>query len=233
MKRIAKEKRKKAIKTVWKLKPLHSQYPLRSQKADVDLHGIHQWLRNAGYKTETDGFTSPPKIRASSFFSMGQTLGVGSVIQAPSLLTTSSQGALFFPQMSIQRDTVVLNNIYTGKSVTYCDIETPDKWYEHGPLPVVDTPKVNNLWDFPIRADRTIQANWSDIEIKHKQYRTYQLIDMNVPSDSNISAKEFEKLSKYENLEIEIDKVWKMKKKNHTSYCRGTWHDKKGNTEIC
>ena len=34
---------------------------------------------------------------------------------------------------------------------------------------------------------------------------------MSVPSDSNISAKDFEKLSKYKDLEIEIAKVWKMK----------------------
>ena len=39
------------------------------------------------------------------------------------------------------------------------DIEIPGKWYEHKPLPVVDTPKVTILWDFPIRTDRTIQAN--------------------------------------------------------------------------
>ena len=38
-----------------------------------------------------------------------------------------------------------------------------------------------------------------------------QLIDMSVPSDSNISAKEFEKLCKYKDLEIEIAKMWKMK----------------------
>ena len=36
---------------------------------------------------------------------------------------------------------------------------------------------------------------------------------MSVPSDSNISAKEFEKLSKYKDLEIEIVKIWKMKTK--------------------
>ena len=36
---------------------------------------------------------------------------------------------------------------------------------------------------------------------------------MCVPSDSNISAKEFEKFSKYKNLEIEITKMWKMKSK--------------------
>ena len=34
---------------------------------------------------------------------------------------------------------------------------------------------------------------------------------MSVPSDSNISAKDFEKLGKYKDLEIEIAKVWKMK----------------------
>ena len=36
---------------------------------------------------------------------------------------------------------------------------------------------------------------------------------MSVPSDSNISAKEFEKLSKYKDLEIEIAKMRKMKTK--------------------
>ena len=56
---------------------------------------------------------------------------------------------------------------------------------------------------------------------------------MSVPSDSNISAKEFEKRSKYKDLEIEIAKMWKMENKNHTSYCRDTWYDQKGNIEIC
>ena len=36
---------------------------------------------------------------------------------------------------------------------------------------------------------------------------------MGVPSDSNISAKEVEKRSKYKDLEIEIAKMWKIKTK--------------------
>ena len=36
---------------------------------------------------------------------------------------------------------------------------------------------------------------------------------MRVASDSNISAKEFEKLCKYKALEIGIAKMWKMKTK--------------------
>ena len=56
---------------------------------------------------------------------MGLTLGVDSVIQTPKLLTTSSQGALFLPQMSIQTDTIVLDSIYTGKSVTIMILKHP------------------------------------------------------------------------------------------------------------
>ena len=109
--------------------------------------------------------------------------------------------------MSIQTDTIVLDNPYTRKS------ETSKKWYEHKLLTIVDNPKVTILWNFPTRTDRTIQANRPDIVIKHKQNKTCQLIDMSVPSDRNISAKEFEKLSKYKDLEIEIAKMWKMKTK--------------------
>ena len=41
LKRIAKEKGKKALDTAWKSKPLHGQYPLGSQKVDMDLHDTH------------------------------------------------------------------------------------------------------------------------------------------------------------------------------------------------
>ena len=69
------------------------------------------------------------------------------------------------------------------------------------------------LRDFPIRTDRTMQANRTGILIKHKQNKTSQLRDMSVLSDGNISAKESERLSRHKDLEIEIAKMWKMKTK--------------------
>ena len=56
---------------------------------------------------------------------MGLILDVDSVIQAPRLLTASSQGALLLPQMSIKIDTNVLGNIYTEKSVTAIILKHP------------------------------------------------------------------------------------------------------------
>ena len=69
------------------------------------------------------------------------------------------------------------------------------------------------LWDLSLRANRTIQANKPNIVFKHKQNKTSQLIEMNVPSHSNISAKESEKLGKYKDLENDIAKMCETKPK--------------------
>ena len=79
--------------------------------------------------------------------------------------------------------------------------------------PVVRGPGVTILWGFPIHTDRTIQANRPDIVVKDKKKSTCFFIDMSVPSDRNISAKVFEKLSKYKDLEIEVQKMWHLKTK--------------------
>ena len=102
LKRIAKEKGKKAIDTAWKSKPLHGQYPLRSQKADVDLHDTHQWLSSAGLRAETEGFIVAAQDQ--SLFTrkfQANILHNGADPRCrfcnTRLLTTLSQGALFLP----------------------------------------------------------------------------------------------------------------------------------------
>ena len=90
-------------------------------------------------------------------------------------------------------------------------IETCEHWYEHKPQPVVEGDNVTLLWDFPIRTDRTIQTNSPDIIVKDIKEKTCLLIDMSIPTDQNISAKEFDKLSKYKDLEIEIQRMWKLR----------------------
>ena len=89
-------------------------------------------------------------------------------------------------------------------------IETCEHWYEHKPQPVVEGDNVTLLWDSPIRTDRTIQANRPDIIVKDLKEKTCLLIDMSIPTDHNIPAKEFDKLSKYRDLEIEIQRMWKL-----------------------
>jgi len=63
----------------------------------------------------------------------------------------------------------------------------------------------------PIQTDKEIKANRPDIVVKDKKERTCRLIDMSIPTERNTSLKTTEKLTKYKDLEIEIEKTWGMK----------------------
>ena len=96
---------------------------------------------------------------------------------------------------------------------THCEIPHTEKWYEHTPEPVVEGKNVTILWDFTVQTDGKIDTNRSDIIIKNHEERTCIMMGVAVPSDQNISFKEFQKLSKYKVLEIEVTKMWKLKTK--------------------
>ena len=66
-------------------------------------------------------------------------------------------------------------------------------------------------WDMPIHTDRIIAANRPDIVLKNKKDKTCLLIDMTVPLDTNSSIKTTEKLTKYQDLEIEVERMWGLK----------------------
>ena len=78
---------------------------------------------------------------------------------------------------------------------------------------VVERKNVTILWDYIVHTDRKIDANRPDIIIKNHEERTCIMMDMAVPYDQNISLKEFQKLSLYKDLEIEVTKIWKLKTK--------------------
>ena len=88
-----------------------------------------------------------------------------------------------------------------------------EKWYEHTPQPVIESTEVTILWDFTIHTDRKIYADRPDIIIKDHREKTCIMLDVAVPADKNISLKEFQKLSKYKDLKIEVTKIWKLKTK--------------------
>ena len=58
-----------------------------------------------------------------------------------------------------------------------------------------------------------MDGNRPDIIIKNYKERTCIMMDVAIPSDQNISLKEFQKLSKYKDLAIDLTKMWKLKAK--------------------
>ena len=92
-------------------------------------------------------------------------------------------------------------------------IEVKERWYEHEPKTVTENDSVTILWDMPIHTDRTIAANRPDIVLKNKKDKTCLLIDMTTPLDTNTLVKTTEKLTKYKDLEIEVERMLGLKTK--------------------
>lgn len=59
-----------------------------------------------------------------------------------------------------------------------------------------------------MQADREIKLNTSDITLKDKREKSCKMINFKTPANKNVSVAEFEKQSKYKDLETEVEKVW-------------------------
>jgi hypothetical protein len=65
------------------------------------------------------------------------------------------------------------------------------------------------LWNQQVQTDRTIPNNKPNIITNGK--RTRILIDVAIPGDSYMIKKEAEKILKYKDLTIEIQRIWNVK----------------------
>ena len=73
--------------------------------------------------------------------------------------------------------------------------------------------KVTILWNQQIQTDRTIPNNKLDIIIRDNGKGTCMLIDVVISGDRNVIKKEAEKIVKYKDLTIEIQRMWNVKTK--------------------
>jgi len=88
-------------------------------------------------------------------------------------------------------------------------------WYEHVPQSI-ETGQGGNvtiLWNQQVQTDRTIRNNKPDIINRDNEKRTCMLIDAAISGDRNVIKKEAEKILKYKDLIIEIQRMWNVKTK--------------------
>ena len=64
-----------------------------------------------------------------------------------------------------------------------------------------------------MRTDRTIPDNKPDSLIRDNKQGKYILIDVANPGDINVAKEEAEKILKYKDLIIEIQRMWNVKAK--------------------
>ena len=89
----------------------------------------------------------------------------------------------------------------------YYGIPTCEKPWLYNPQAVVSSNHVKILWDVDIRTDRTISALRPDIVIHDSLDHSAILNDVAIPADVNIIDKECEKILKYVDLRLELQKI--------------------------
>jgi len=67
------------------------------------------------------------------------------------------------------------------------------------------------LWNQQVQTDKTIPNNKPDVIIRDNENGTCMLIDAAITGDRNVIKKEAEKILKYKDLTIEIQRMWNVK----------------------
>jgi hypothetical protein len=73
--------------------------------------------------------------------------------------------------------------------------------------------QVTILWNQHVQTDRTIPNNKPDIIIRDNEKRTCMLLDVVISGDRNVIKKEAEKILKYKDFTVEIQRMWNVKTK--------------------
>ena len=88
-------------------------------------------------------------------------------------------------------------------------LPTSEKLWEHNVEKVLQNEEVKILWDFKIQTDKNLAHNIPDMTvIKKKQV---WLIDVAIPGDSRINQKEVEKITKYQDLKVKVERLWEKR----------------------
>ena len=65
-------------------------------------------------------------------------------------------------------------------------------------------------WNFNIQCDHEIEHRKPDLFIVDKEKKTVCIIDIAVPGDNRVGTKELEKILKYQDLKMEISRIWTL-----------------------
>ena len=70
----------------------------------------------------------------------------------------------------------------------------------------------NFMWDSYLIMDKKVVHNRTDIVIHDTIKRDCKIIDVAIPACQNVMKKEAEKITKYRDLQIKLQKCWNLKK---------------------
>ena len=199
----------------WQGKALHGQY-LKDIEGKVDCDNTWNCLTNGELKKETEGFIMAVQDQALRTNAIKTEIDktandskcrlckekketVDHLVSACSKIAQTDYN---------ERHNKVASMLHWNLCRKY-HLPAAEKWWEHKIEKVLQNKETKILWDFKIQTDKHLAHNIPDITVVEK--KQVWLVDVAIPSDSRIQQKEVEKITKYQDLKIEVERLWEKK----------------------
>uniref|UniRef100_H3AA24 Reverse transcriptase domain-containing protein n=1 Tax=Latimeria chalumnae TaxID=7897 RepID=H3AA24_LATCH len=202
----------------WSMKSLHGQFHATLQKDNIDVEASMTWLQKGTLFPETEGFILAIQdhvVATNNYQKYILMENISNKCCFCGTITESIQHTIDgCPVLSYSEYLHRHNNITKIIHQQFAkdtNVEVTNQWWKHQPKAVEETIGVKILWGFSIRTEREIQGSELDIVFVDKTNRKAKIIDIACPTDYNIGEKEHEKIMKYQDLKMEIEKLWKVR----------------------
>lgn len=205
----------------WAQKSLHGRHRADLNQTYVDKESSNAWLRRGELFPETEAFMlaiqdqviATRNYRKYIIKDIGQQSDLCRRCNSSSETIQHITGAC---KTLVQTDykhrhDQVASIIHQHLAVTYKFLDKKEPYYKYKPSTVLENTNYKLYWDRTILTDKTIHYNRPDITVFDKQNRTAYIIDIAVPNTHNIQSTITEKLTKYQDLAIELGTQWQAR----------------------
>lgn len=205
--------------TLWQDKVLHGKYPRALNNPEVDKESSLLWLKEGRLHPETEGFITAIQdriIRTRNYEKhILKVSGVNDICRKCKAMGETIEHVIagcptLAPGMYLGRHNEVAKILHRELALKFRLLSNPPPFYKYTPSAVLENDETLLYWDRPIQSDRTLDHNRPDILMIRKKDKKATIIDIGCPLTSNLQKTEMEKISKYENLAIELRHVWRL-----------------------
>lgn len=203
----------------WAQKSLHGRHKADLSQAHVDKEASNAWLKRGELFPETEAFMlaiqdqviATRNYRKYIIKDLNQPTDLCRRCRSASETIQHITGAcksLVQTDYKHRHDQVAsIIHQHLAHSAHFIEKKVP--YYKYKPETVHENNHYKLYWDRTILTDKTVHFNRPDITLLDKSNSTAYIIDIAIPNTHNIQSTLTEKLSKYQDLAIEIKTQWR------------------------
>ncbi len=201
----------------WKAKPQHGAFLRQLEGGDADVKASLGWLKRCHLDPHTEGFICAAQELA--LFTRFHEMHILKTRNDDRCRICGKESETIYHILAgcdvlakgqyFDRHNAVCKYVHFMALKVY-SLEHGVNWHTHKPKDVIRTNDVEIIYDQILGTDRPVGSNRPDIVIRDKVGKKAYIIDVSCPCDTNVVKKEKEKITKYQSLRAELQKMWKV-----------------------